>query len=444
MVVPPDESPSSPLLASSHKPQFKPIGLFWNIVKSFAGAGTFALPFAIMNAGLWGGVVGILLIALLSNYTIRTLLRCGERVMQIEQKKHLNVEPHPPSYADIGRSAIGTPGAILVSLFSGLMCFGVCIAYFTLIGGNISALFPKEDHVLPVYIIAAVLPICLFLSCLTDLTKLAYTSIAGSVALLIAMGAVIIFGLTNHLLKPVHDYPVFDWRHFPLFLGSAAFLFADHVIVLPLANSCGDFRRFPRVLDFAMTFVTVVNIIFAALSYAYWGPNTCGNVIGNLPKGSVVGAIVRIGISLEVLASFPLVANAGFQALETGFRLVRVTAFPRLSPGSPHPFFSKNIWYYVFRCSLIITLAAVASAVKNFGLLVSLVGSLTIASTGFVFPQIFYMKLYSHEIKKWDIVIQCLIIVFGLAMTGLGTFQSLQEIIATIFHPSKTPSVCDM
>jgi len=302
------------------------------------------------------------------------------------------------------------------------------------------------------------------------LRKLAYTSIAGSVALLVAMGAVIMypysfsfialppkfpffrllslkltrFGLTNHLLKPIHDYPVLEWKTFPLFLGGAAFLFCDHVIVLPLANTCGNFRRFPRVLDFAMVFVTIVNLIFAGLSYAYWGGSTCGNVIGNLPKESVVGDIVRVGISLEVLASFPLVANAGFQSLETGFYLQRVRAFPGLPPSAPHPFFSTNLAYYLFRGGVILALAIVASAIKNFGLLVSLVGSLTIASTGFVFPQIFYMRLYGHELKRYDVIIQYIIIVFGIGMTGLGTYQSIQEIVQAIFHPSTTPSTCNV
>eukprot|EP00026_Physarum_polycephalum_P006598 Phypoly_transcript_06647.p1 GENE.Phypoly_transcript_06647~~Phypoly_transcript_06647.p1 ORF type:complete len:454 (+),score=69.60 Phypoly_transcript_06647:190-1551(+) len=442
--LPPNETPSSPLLTHSG-PEFKPFGLFWNIVKSFAGAGTFALPFAVMNAGLWGGSAGIVLIALLSNYTVRTLMKCGERVMHINHKSHISdaEEPHPPSYPEIGRAAFGGAGSAVVSVFSACMCFGVCLAYFTLIGGNISALFSEHAHVEPYYIIAVAYPITVFLSCLTDLSKLAYTSIGGSVALLIAMGAVIVFGLTNHFIKPLHDYSAFEWKTFPLFLGGAAFLFCDHVIILPLANTCGSYKRFPRVLDYAMVFVTIVNVIFAALSYLYWGSNTCGNVIGNLPKESIVGDIVRIGISLEVLASFPLVSNGGFQALEKGFGIERVRAFPYIAPGAPHKFFSSNIFYYLFRGGIILILAVLASVVKNFGLLVTLVGSLTIASTGFVFPQIFYMRLYAHELKRWDIIVQCLIIVFGVGMTLLGTYQSVQEIISTLSHSSKTPNPCD-
>lgn len=424
---------SAPLLGSSTV-QFKPFGLFWNIVKSFAGAGTFALPWAVMNAGLWGGVVGIVLVALLSNYTIRTLLKCGDRVMQNKEKESISGAPvTPPSYPEIGKAAWGEPGAKIISTFSGLMCFGVCIAYFNLIGANMQQFMERAyPHIKPWEVIWVVFPVTVFLSCLTDLTKLAYTSIAGSVALLIAMGSVVIYGIKEvHLPK---TWEGLEWKSIPLFLGGAAFLFLDHVILVPLANSCGNIKKFPRVLDFAMIFVTVINIIFAAFAYSFFGSLTCGSVIDNLPLGSAVGDIVRIGISAEVLASFPLVANAGFQSMETGFHLQRIRAFPYSQPGEDHPFFSRNIFYYLFRGGLIAAFALIASTIQSFGLLVSLVGSLTIAATGFIFPQLFYLKLFGHEVKLWDKIVQLLIVLFGVGMTTLGTYQSIDEIVDSLSH----------
>lgn len=367
--------------------QFKPFGVFINIVKTFAGAGTFALPWAVGNAGLWGGIVGMLLVAVLSLFTIRTLLKCGERVYDQKRKSDIsgNQVP-PPSYPDIGRAAYGELGSMTISLFSALMCFGVCIAYYNLIGTNITqVLSGKFPDVQPWMIIAPIYPLTIFLSCLTDLTKLAYTSIAGSAALLIAMGSVIVYGIEE--VKISNDYSVFEWKTIPLFLGGAAFLFCDHVVLIPLYNTCGDTKRFPRILDFAVIFVTVINVVFAAMSYAFFGNGICGNVISNLPDGSIVGDIVRVGISLEVMASFPLVANAGFQAIETGFHLNRIRAFPsQVFLNESPPFFSPNIWFYITRSVVILVLAVLAAAVKDFGLLVSLVGSLTIAATGFVFP----------------------------------------------------------
>jgi amino acid permease len=215
-------------------------------------------------------------------------------------------------------------------------------------------------------------------------------------------------------------------------LGTAAFLFCDHVIIVPLANASGDIKRFPRVLDYAMVFVTIANVIFAALAYLYFTSNTQGNVIANLPEG-VTGDIVRIGISLEVLASFPLVATAGFSSIETGFALRKVRAFPYGNPLDSLPLLSSNIFYYIFRVGIITVLAVIAASVPAFGVLVSLVGSLTIAATGFVFPQAIYLKLFHNEIRTWDRVVQIVIIVFGIGMTVLGTYQSTGALI-DYFH----------
>jgi len=322
------------------------------------------------------------------------------------------------------------------------MCFGVCVAYYALIGGNIQILLAKQLPDLHSWmVIWTVFLITVFLSCLTDMSKLSYTSIAGSAALLVAMGSVCIYGLDQHLIKK--DYAAFKWETIPLFLGGAAFLFLSHVILIPLANSCGDYQKFPKVLDWSMVFVAVVNIIFAGLCYAYFTSNTCGSVIVNLGD-SIVGDIVRIGISLEVLASFPLVAGSGFEAFETGFHLEKIRAFPYSRPGESHPFFSRNPLFYIFRGLTIASFALLASVVTNFGLLVSLVGSLTIAATGFVFPQIFYLRLYGHEVKLAERVGQILIVCFGIGMTVLGTYQSIDQIIEEL-HPAvnATKSFCN-
>lgn len=428
-----DYEKRSLLRADQHHSSFRPFGLFWNIVKSFAGAGTFALPWAVKNSGLWAGAIGICIFAIFSTYTINTLLKCGQRVM--DRQTSLQTSPTPPSYPEIGRAAMGEFGAKIVSVYSGLMCFGVCIAYFILIGGNMSAVISE----LKTYeVIWMVFPVCVFLSCLTDLRVLAYTSVAGSVALVAAMISVIAYGFENHLLKPFTEvsHPIIKWETMPLFMGNAAFLFCDHVVVLPLAKSCGNYARFPRILDYAVVFVVAINVTFASLAYAFWEDDTCGNVIGNLDKHSAIGDIVRVGISLEVMASFPLVSSAGFQSLETAFHsLVHVKAFPHLPADAPHPFFSGNIKYYLFRGIVITVLALLASTITQFGSFVSLVGSFTIMATGFVFPQLFYMKLFDDELKLHHKIWQYAIIVFGVGMTALGTYQSVDGLVQSIRHP---------
>lgn len=63
--------------------------------------------------------MGIVLVALLSNYTIRTLINCGVKVMEMNGKKNTNGGPvPPPSYPEIGRAAYGEFGIIFKLMIS--------------------------------------------------------------------------------------------------------------------------------------------------------------------------------------------------------------------------------------------------------------------------------------------------------------------------------------
>jgi len=55
------------------------------------------LPWAVLQSGLWGGIVGILLLAIVSNYTIKLLPRCLHEVHTREHTKTTNHQPAQPA-----------------------------------------------------------------------------------------------------------------------------------------------------------------------------------------------------------------------------------------------------------------------------------------------------------------------------------------------------------
>lgn len=61
------------------------IGAFSNIVKTFAGAGSFALPWSLQQSGVLAGLLSIVLLALLSDYTMMLLVRCRRFVQAQEE-----------------------------------------------------------------------------------------------------------------------------------------------------------------------------------------------------------------------------------------------------------------------------------------------------------------------------------------------------------------------
>ena len=74
-----------------------------NLTKCFIGAASFELPWAVMQGGLIGSVAGIVVLALLSHFSLVRLALCGHLV-------HGDVTP---TYPAVGAAAFGLIGKIL-------------------------------------------------------------------------------------------------------------------------------------------------------------------------------------------------------------------------------------------------------------------------------------------------------------------------------------------
>eukprot|EP01112_Ceratiomyxa_fruticulosa_P023956 TRINITY_DN942_c0_g2_i1.p1 TRINITY_DN942_c0_g2~~TRINITY_DN942_c0_g2_i1.p1 ORF type:complete len:438 (-),score=92.08 TRINITY_DN942_c0_g2_i1:85-1398(-) len=407
---------------------FSPFTAFWNVVKAFAGAGSFALPWAVMNAGLWTGSIGFVVIAVLSNYTMRILLKCNLKALEDNPEKF---GAKGPSYSDVCKLTLGRWGEVLSAVLMFIVTTSVCIAYLVLIGANMHEL---ALSVRPEVFMWAVIPIVSLLTFLPDLKYLGFTSILGALSLILAMGTVIYYGFDNHLAQPLDTYPkITKPSLLALWFGTAAFFFCDHIIVVPIANASGSLKRFPKVLDGAMVFVTIVNVIFASMAYVFFGSNTADNVIANLPNGTFAN-IVRACICVELLFSFPLVSASGIQVLESSFRFFSnyFSAFPQregyaqITIENNKKVLSRNPLFYVFRIAVNCLCALIASTVSEFGYFVSLVGALLLASSGFILPPLIYNIMFPKKNAQW--VFHIVIFIFGVFATSLGTYQALDSI----------------
>eukprot|EP01132_Coremiostelium_polycephalum_P005170 gene5170-6435_t len=469
--------------------KFLPVPTFWNTVKAFAGAGTFSLPWAIMNAGLWIGSIGLVLISILSNYTMRVLLKC--LINAIEEKESMGMPTAQPSYSDLGKKAYGRPGELFICFMNFIVTMSICIAFFILIAENFHGVVDQLSRETIIWI---VLPFVLILSLLPDMKYLGYSSIFGAFALMLAMVTIVIYGIKDNSVHPVSDYK-FEPENIPLWFGVAAFFFCNHIVVVPISHASGNVRKYPKVLDFAMLFITIINVAFGILCYLYFNFSENGpipaNIIDILPKDDTMAKIVRIGIVLELTCSYPIVVGAGLAVVESSIQFYQkhFTAYPpspqskieyaddseskasKSNPSegnlgaSPLPtlnksasdiesadsgvssvaeshsplddipmpppkktFYSKNWKFYLLRLALNCVLAGIATTVKNFGSYMSLIGSLMLAVCGFIIPPLLYFKFFPKQSRTIKIF-HSAIVVFGVATTVLGTYISIKTLI---------------
>ncbi|EGC34147.1 hypothetical protein DICPUDRAFT_153705 [Dictyostelium purpureum] len=413
---------STPLVSRDGEKKFLPIPSFWNTVKAFAGAGSFALPWAVMNAGLWIGSIGLVLIAILSNYTMNILLKCS--IKMTDEK----IGPEKPSYADLASRAFGRWGELFVCFMNFSVTMSICISYLILIGQNLD----EFTHIGYIPMIWIVLPLILLLTFLTDMKYLGFTSIFGALSLILAMVTIVTYGIRDNHVHPLKDY-TFDFKNIPLWFGNAAFFFCNHIVVIPVSHASGDNKKYPKVLDFAMIFITIINTAFAVICYLYYNFTNGGipsAIIDVLPKTGVFASIVRACVILELTCSFPLIFAAGINVVDSTIKWFHkhFNAFPELESTSNAPFLSKNWKFYLIRIIFCSGLAGLASAITNFGNYTSLIGSLMLAIAGFVVPPLLSLKFFPEQNLAWKIF-HIVVTIFGVVATVLGTYLSIKGFI---------------
>ncbi|EGG23244.1 hypothetical protein DFA_05376 [Cavenderia fasciculata] len=412
--------------------KFTPVSAAMNTIKSFAGAGSFALPWAMSNAGVFIGSIGLVLIALLANYTMTLLLKCNIKLSD----EQLGSDQPPPSYSDLARRAFGRVGELIVCFINFSVTMSICIAYLILIGANLEML--TNSHISSSVAIWIVLPIIVALSWVTDMKYLGFTSIFGAAALILAMITVITYGIKDYSVEPLSHYKV-DYANIPLWFGVAAFFFCNHIVVVPISHASGDYRRYPSVLNASMVFITIINILFTTLGYLYFNFATVDGVVGvpsnivmALPNG-IFANIVRACVIAELICSFPIIVGAGLNVVDSSLEFFHnhFSAFPnnnKVCDDGSTKFFSRNWKFYVIRVIIIGILAAIGTTIKTFGSYTSLIGSLMLAIAGFVIPPLLYIRFFPEQ-SKLSTTVHIIITVFGVAATILGTYQSIDALI---------------
>ncbi|GAB5591375.1 hypothetical protein Unana1_06275 [Umbelopsis nana] len=166
---------------------------FVNMANSIVGAGIIGLPFAFKEAGLWMGIVLLIGLTIVVDWTVRLLIFNGKMAGQT-------------TYIDLMDFAFGRPGRIAISIFSFIFAFGAMCAYCVIIGDTIPhvirSLVPTIDSI-PILWMFSNRRLCITfftvtvswpLSMYRDISKLAKTSALALSAIFVIIITVLIEG----------------------------------------------------------------------------------------------------------------------------------------------------------------------------------------------------------------------------------------------------------
>ncbi|RXG62185.1 Proton-coupled amino acid transporter-like protein [Armadillidium vulgare] len=217
-----------------------------HLLKGNIGTGCLAIPQAFMNIGLWGGVIGLPVIGIISIHCMHLLaMECM-----------------------FGGTSLGP------------------IAYMGIV----------------------VVPL-IFLCFLRNLKLLApVSSVAMSFQLLGLI--FIIYYLVRDLPVVEMKVPAFvGFEKLPLFFGTAMYTFEGINLILPLENNMRNPDRFPGwngVLNSGMTLVLCLYVGIGFYGYLRYGDFVLGSITLNLPGDEVLSQSVKLLFACAIFMSYPL------------------------------------------------------------------------------------------------------------------------------------------
>jgi len=369
------------------------------------------LPWCFKNMGLWSATITLIVVALLSVYTILLLIKCKRHVVEHTLERYL-------TYVDITRFAFGRIGAGIVYFLMLFASLGVCSAYLVFIGSTLASITPPSWNLNSMDWMLLCLPIIILLTWLRSFKYLSFTAILGVLALTAGMIATMIYGFLYATLKPLNTYTSFKAETYPLSFGTVAFLFCVHFLVLPIEESMKEPKKWGYSLSASVTFVTITNAAFGFLGYMFFGENTCSLVILNLGDNIWV-LIVKVCLCIDLLFTYAIVFAPGREIIEKSIFTGR-----------------KIKWTGALRNlirTLMVGLTFLFAQVKQFGFLTNLVGGLSMSSLGLVLPPLLYIFFFRKKISWISIGLHSLLALFGSAAVVITTALT----IASLFKPDQ-------
>lgn len=156
--------------------------------------------------------------------------------------------------------------------------------------------------------------------------------------------------------------------------------------------------------------VAVVYVIVSVLGYLYCGKSVDGNIFNSLPNDSVLVAIARIAISINVLIGLPFLVAPGREGINA--MLSHAEKYAELHPNLKH----------VIGNTIILVLGVIGWFVTSISTVLGFCGAVGSSSISFIFPGTYYYFTFRNEPTRKisrTLSVVCIVIGFVIMVVGL-------------------------
>eukprot|EP01129_Flabellula_baltica_P003891 TRINITY_DN13626_c0_g1_i1.p1 TRINITY_DN13626_c0_g1~~TRINITY_DN13626_c0_g1_i1.p1 ORF type:complete len:413 (-),score=34.69 TRINITY_DN13626_c0_g1_i1:56-1294(-) len=351
-----------------------------NLVNAGIGGGILTIPIIFASSGILGGFLLIIIISLTMAYSNYILLkfasRSGRSVSSYEDLIHVWLSPWASVFVN-------------VTFVLGLTF--ACASMLIIVGDALEPLFlmgfGEESWVASRYFFTAVCVVLIFpLTLLKKITYLKYTSTFSTLVYLV-LSLSIVYKFVVYVSEHGVDsdkivYVNFSWK-FVESVPLVIFSFICNVQSIPVFQEM-EVNTSKRAVSLVLFTTTVFTIIYGLIgigSYFMFYARISGNILLQFPDTDIMMNIVRVGIALATVCTYPLLSYP--LRLSVDFLL---SYCMHLEKGL------MKHRTYLFSAVLLITTYLIACIVRNLVDIVSLISSVLLPFSLFILPGMMQMK----------------------------------------------------
>ncbi|KAJ3989089.1 amino acid transporter [Lentinula detonsa] len=388
-----------------------------NMANSILGAGIIGLPYAISQAGFFIGLLLLVVLCGVTDWTIRLIV-----VNAKLSGSH--------TYIDIMNHCFGSSGRAAVSFFQFSFAFGGMCAFGIIIGDTIPhvirSLFPTL-YKIPVLGLLTNRQFIIFLctTCVSyplslyrDIHKLSRASGLALISMLVIVASVLVEGPQVPLILKGDPSVRFSFVNAGIFqaIGVISFAFVCHHNSLLIYGSLRTptLDRFAQVTHVS-TLISLVSCCTLAVSgYVVFTDKTQGNILNNFPSNNTLINLARFCFGLNMFTTLPLELFVCREVIEDYF-----FAHEGFNP-QRHLFFTTTILFSSMSLAMITC---------DLGVMLEITGGVSATALAFIFPAACYLKLSNqslpwHSRKRLPAFI-C--VAFGVIVMTISLFLALEK-----------------
>ncbi|GAA5927431.1 Avt2p [Sporobolomyces koalae] len=387
-----------------------------NMSNSILGAGIIGLPYALREAGLLSGIILLLVLGVVTDWTIRLIVlnakMSGRR-----------------SYIDIMDSCFGKKGRAACSFFQFAFAFGGMCAFCVILGDTIPRVlqsvtgenangFIKFLVSRQVVTFLLTVGISYPLSLYRDIEKLSHASALALVSMVVIVISVAVRGpgVADSLKgDPNMRWTVLEAGFFEA-IGVISFAFVCHHNSLLIYGSLRTptLDRFAQVTHVSTILSVVACLCMSTSGFLVFTDRTQGNILNNFAEDDWLINVARACFGCNMFATLPLEAFVCREVAETYFW-----------PDEKE--FNKR--RHVLITSALVFSALIVSLITcDLGLILELAGGFSATALAYLFPAACFLKLSGHGTQQAPQRLAAWVCaVFGIGVMVLSTVLSIRK-----------------